>query len=80
LFQEEDMGITLEDLRGDSPAICGEFNKITEEVIRDAGEDQNEVCRMLTERVLMGLDEFFKKKRKQRKTLEFDLLSLSFNW
>jgi hypothetical protein len=40
---------------------------------------------MLTERVLMGLDEFYKKKRKQdlekqRKTLEFDLLSLSLNW
>jgi hypothetical protein len=79
------MGITLEDLRGDSPAICGDFNKIREEVIRDAGEDQNEVWRMLTERVLMGLDEFYKKKRKQdlekqRKTLEFDLLSLSLNW
>jgi hypothetical protein len=48
LFQEEDMAITLEDLRGDCPAICGDFNKIREEVIRDAGEDQNEVCRMLT--------------------------------
>ena len=48
LFQEEDMAITLEDLRGDSPAICGDFNKIREEVIRDAGEDQNEVWRMLT--------------------------------
>jgi hypothetical protein len=84
-FKEGDMVITLEDLRGDSPAICGDFNKIREEVIRDAGEDQNEVWRMLTERVLMGLDEFYKKKRKQdlekqRKTLEFDLLSLSLNW
>jgi hypothetical protein len=79
------MGITLEDLRGDSPAICGDFIKIREEVIREAGEDQNEVWRILTERVLMGLDEFYKKKRKQdlekqRKTLEFYLLSLSLNW
>jgi hypothetical protein len=40
LFQEEeeeDMIITLEDLRGDSPAICGDFNKIKEEVIRAVG-------------------------------------------
>ena len=79
------MGITLEDLRGDSPAICGDFNKMTEEAIRDAGEDQNEVWRMQTWRVLMGLHEFYEKMRKQdlekqRKTQEFDLLSLSFNW
>jgi hypothetical protein len=44
LFQEEDMAITLENLRDDSPAICGDFNKIKEEVIRAAGEDQNEIC------------------------------------
>ncbi|KAE8008253.1 hypothetical protein FH972_004783 [Carpinus fangiana] len=42
------MAITLEDLRGDSPAMCGDFNKIREDVIRDAGEDPNEVWRMLT--------------------------------
>jgi hypothetical protein len=66
LFQEEeeeDMTITLEDLRGDSPAICGDFNKIKEEVIRPVGEDQNEVERLLTERILMEFVQFHMKKR-----------------
>jgi hypothetical protein len=66
LFQEEeeeDMTITLEDLRGDSPAICGDFNKIKEEVIGAVGEDQNEVERLLTERILMEFVQFHMKKR-----------------
>ncbi|XP_059448674.1 putative B3 domain-containing protein At5g35780 [Corylus avellana] len=83
------MAITLEDLRGDSPAICEGFNKIKEEVIRAVGEDQNKVDRLLTQRILMGLNKFYKKKRKQqyleklpleKKSLEFDLHSLSLNW
>jgi hypothetical protein len=37
------MTITLEDLRGGSPARCGHFNKIKEEVIRDVGENENDV-------------------------------------
>jgi hypothetical protein len=66
LFQkeeEEDMTITLEDLRGDSPAICGDFNKIKEEVIRAVGENPNEVERLLTERILMEFVQFHMKKR-----------------
>jgi nitrate reductase cytochrome c-type subunit len=48
LFQEEDMANTLEDMRGDSPAKCEDFNKIKEEAIRAAGGNPNEVWRMLT--------------------------------
>jgi hypothetical protein len=68
LFQEEeeeDMAITLEDLRGDSHAICGDFNKIKEEVIRAAGGNPKEVERLLTERILMDFLQFHMKKRKQ---------------
>ncbi|XP_059446362.1 B3 domain-containing protein At2g31420-like [Corylus avellana] len=57
------MTITLEDLRGDSPDICGDFNKIKEEVIRAVGEDPNEVERLLTERILMEFVQFHMKKR-----------------
>jgi hypothetical protein len=32
--EEEDMGITLEDLRGDSSSICGNFNKIKEDTTK----------------------------------------------
>ncbi|KAE8009224.1 hypothetical protein FH972_005673 [Carpinus fangiana] len=34
------MIITLEDLRGGSPALCGNFNKIRREVIRAVGENE----------------------------------------
>ncbi|KAE8008249.1 hypothetical protein FH972_004779 [Carpinus fangiana] len=82
------MAITLQDLRGDSPAICGggDFNKIKEEVIRAVGEDQNEVDRLLTEKILMEFVQFHMKKRepylekKKRKPLESDVYSLSLNW
>jgi hypothetical protein len=89
LFQEEeeeDMAITLEDLRGDSPAICGDFNKIKEEVIRAAGGNPKEVERLLTEKILMEFVQFHMKKRepylekKKRKPLESDVYSLSLNW
>ncbi|XP_059447843.1 B3 domain-containing protein At1g05920-like [Corylus avellana] len=69
----EDMTIiTLEDLRRDSLEICGDFNKIKEEVIRAVGGDQNEVDRLLTVRILMGLDEFYKKRKRyqEKKPLE----------
>ncbi|KAE8008250.1 hypothetical protein FH972_004780 [Carpinus fangiana] len=59
------MTITLEDLRGGSPALCGHFNKIKEEVIRAVGENENEVEMLLTERILMEFVQFHMKKRKQ---------------
>ncbi|XP_059448267.1 B3 domain-containing protein At1g05920-like [Corylus avellana] len=59
------MATTLEDLRGDSPAIFGDFNKIKEEVIRAAGGNPNEVERLLTKRILMDFLQFHMKKRKQ---------------
>ena len=59
------MIITLEDLRGGSPALCGHFNKIREEVIRAVGENENEVEKLLTQRILMEFVQFHMKKRKQ---------------
>lgn len=44
--------ITLDDLRGGSPALCGSFNKIREEAIRAAGGDQKKADVLLTQRVL----------------------------
>jgi hypothetical protein len=62
--EEEDMPIiTLEDLRSNSPEICGDFNKIKEDVIRAVGEDQNKVDWLLTVRILIGLDELYKKRK-----------------
>jgi hypothetical protein len=64
--------ITLEDMRSDSPGACGDFNKIKEEVITAVGEDQNEVDWLLTERILTGLDEFYKKRKQylEKKPME----------
>jgi phosphoribosylanthranilate isomerase len=59
------MTITLEDLRGRSPALCGHFNKIIEEVIRVVGENENEVEKLLTQMILMEFVQFHMKKRKQ---------------
>ncbi|KAE8022009.1 hypothetical protein FH972_007850 [Carpinus fangiana] len=57
------MTITLEDLRCDSPALCGHFNKIIEDVIRAVGETENEVEKLLTQMILMELVQFHVKKR-----------------
>jgi hypothetical protein len=54
--------ITLEDLRGDSPALCGSFNKIREE-IRAVAKSKDEEDAMLTERILIDLIQFSRKKR-----------------
>jgi hypothetical protein len=43
--------ITLDGLKS-SPRLCGDFNKMREEVIREVGENQNEVDRRLTEMIL----------------------------
>jgi hypothetical protein len=43
--------ITLDDLKS-SPPLCGDFNNTREEVIREVGENENEVDRRLTERIL----------------------------
>jgi hypothetical protein len=59
------MTITLEDLRGGSPTLCGHFNKIREEVISTVGENEKEVEMLLTERILMEFVQFHMKKRKQ---------------
>jgi hypothetical protein len=59
------MTITLEDLRGGSPTLCGHFNKIKEEVISTVGENEKEVEMLLTERILMEFVQFHTKKRKQ---------------
>jgi hypothetical protein len=42
---------TLDDAKS-STRLCGDFNKMREEVIREVGENQNEVDRRLTERIL----------------------------
>ncbi|KAE8008151.1 hypothetical protein FH972_004691 [Carpinus fangiana] len=54
--------VTLEDLRGDSPALCGSFNKIGEE-IRAVAKNKDEEDAMLTERILIDLIQFSRKKR-----------------
>ncbi|XP_059446352.1 B3 domain-containing protein At3g25182-like [Corylus avellana] len=54
--------VTLEDLRGDSPALCGSFNKIREE-IRAVAKNKDEEDEMLTERILIDLIKFSRKKR-----------------
>jgi hypothetical protein len=67
--------ITLDDLKT-SPALCGDFNKIRDEVIREVGENQNEINRRLTEMILPNLvirvheEQFRKKKKKTEQYLE----------
>jgi hypothetical protein len=43
--------ITLDDVKS-STRLCGDFNKMREKVIREVGENQNEVDRQLTQRIL----------------------------
>ncbi|XP_062176152.1 B3 domain-containing protein At1g05920-like [Alnus glutinosa] len=54
--------ITLEDLRGDSPEICGSLNKIRDE-IRAVAKNNDEEDAMLTKRILEDLIQFSRKKR-----------------
>jgi hypothetical protein len=66
--------ITLDNLKS-SPALCGDFNKMREEVIREVGENQNEVDRRLTEMILPNFiisvhmeknrEQYLKKKKKK---------------
>ncbi|XP_062176143.1 putative B3 domain-containing protein At1g05615 [Alnus glutinosa] len=46
--------ITLDNLKS-SPALCGDFNKMREEAIREVGDNPNEVDRRLTEMILPNL-------------------------
>jgi hypothetical protein len=58
-------------------SLCGDFNKIREDVIRESGEDQNEVDRRLTERILLDLIVRPKEEEDSWYVIEFNAYSLT---
>ena len=58
--------VTLEDLRGDSPAFNGSFNKIRDNA-RAIAKNEDEVDTLMTQRILKNFIKFNEKKTRERR-------------